>query len=145
MPKKISDIMRKKEIKGEEPVIQPEIKKEVTEAFEIEKKAVPEIAPEIPKAIPKEKKEEICCSSSDDGLSCCHVEGVAKVDAKGQIVLPKSLRDSMDIHEGDKLIVVGMREKGELRSISLFKATRFDNMVKILLKPVVEELLEEGD
>ena len=70
---------------------------------------------------------------------------LAKVDAKGQIVLPKSLRDSMNINEGDKLIVVGMREKGELRSISLFKATRFDNMVKVLLKPVVEELLEEGD
>ncbi len=91
----------------------------------------------------KEKKEEICCPSSDDGLSCCHVEGIAKVDSKGQIVLPKSLRDNMNILEGDKLVVVGMREKGELRSISLFKANRFDNMVKILLKPVVEELFEE--
>jgi len=91
----------------------------------------------------KDESEEPCCPSSDEGLACCHVEGIAKVDGKGQIVLPKSLRDSMNIEEGDKLVVVGMRDDGELNSISLFKANRFDNMVKILLKPVMEEILEE--
>ena len=89
----------------------------------------------------KEEKQE-CCPSSEEGLSCCHVEGVVTVDAKGQIVLPKSLRESMKIKEKDKLIVVGMRDKGEITSISLFKTNEMDNMVKNMLKPIMKEILE---
>ncbi|MFW9852933.1 MAG: HgcAB-associated protein HgcC [Candidatus Thorarchaeota archaeon] len=88
------------------------------------------------------KEEKECCPSNEKGESCCHVEGVVTVDAKGQIVLPKSLRENMDIKEKDKLIVVGMREKGKVTSISLFKAEKMDNMVKVMLKPIMEEILE---
>ena len=88
-------------------------------------------------------KREDCCPSSEEGLSCCHVEGVVTVDSKGQIVLPKSLRDDMEIQEKDKLIVVSMKDKGKINSISLFKARTMDNMVKIMLKPVMETILEE--
>ena len=91
----------------------------------------------------KIEKREDCCPSSEEGLSCCHVEGVVTVDSKGQIVLPKSLRDDMEIQEKDKLIVVSMKDKGKINSISLFKARTMDNMVKIMLKPVMETILEE--
>lgn len=87
------------------------------------------------------KEEKECCPSNEEE-SCCHVEGVVTVDAKGQIVLPKSLRENMAIKEKDKLIVVGMKEKGEVTSISLFKAEKMNNMVKIMLKPIMEEILE---
>ncbi|MHA2358372.1 MAG: HgcAB-associated protein HgcC [Candidatus Heimdallarchaeaceae archaeon] len=88
------------------------------------------------------KEEKECCPSSGEGESCCHVEGVVTVDSKGQIVLPKSLRENMDIKEKDKLIVVGMIDKGKVTSISLFKAEKMDNMVKIMLKPIMKEILE---
>jgi AbrB family looped-hinge helix DNA binding protein len=88
------------------------------------------------------KEEKECCPSSGEGESCCHVEGVVTVDAKGQIVLPKGLREKMEIKDKDKLIVVGMRDKGEVTSISLFKAEKMDNMVKIMLKPIMKEILE---
>lgn len=91
----------------------------------------------------KIEKREDCCPSSEEGLSCCHVEGVVTVDSKGQIVLPKSLRDDMEIQEKDKLIVVSMKDKGKINSISLFKARTMDNMVKIMLKPVMKTILEE--
>jgi len=88
------------------------------------------------------EKQDECCPSSEEGLSCCHVEGVVTVDSKGQIVLPKTLREKMKINEKDKLIVVGMKDKGEVTSISLFKAEKMDNMVKIMLKPIMKEILE---
>ncbi|MBY8999534.1 MAG: AbrB/MazE/SpoVT family DNA-binding domain-containing protein [Candidatus Heimdallarchaeota archaeon] len=91
----------------------------------------------------KKKAEEKCCSSNSDVLGCCHVEGIAQMDRKGQIVLPKSLRDEMGLQEKDKLIVIGMRDKGKIASISLIKANKMDNMVKIMLKPVMKEILGE--
>ena len=90
-----------------------------------------------------EKTQQDCCQSSREDLGCCHVEGVVQVDKKGQIVLPKSLRDEMGIQEKDKLIVIGMREKGKITSISMIKANIMDNMIKIKLKPVMKEILEE--
>ena len=84
-----------------------------------------------------------CCPSSEEGLSCCHVEGVVTIDSKGQIVLPKSLREDMGLKEKDKLIIVSMKDKGKIASISLFKSKAMDNMVKIMLKPVMETILEE--
>ncbi len=91
----------------------------------------------------KIEQREDCCPSSEEGSSCCHVEGVVTVDSKGQIVLPKSLRENMGLKEKDKLIVVGMKDKGKITSISLFKSEAMDDMVKIMLKPVMETILEE--
>ena len=91
-----------------------------------------------------EKKSEPCCPSSAEELGCCHIEGVVHVDSRGQIVLPKGLRDKMSISEGDRLIVISMREKGELSSISLMKANKLDSMVKIALKPLMASLTEDN-
>ena len=91
----------------------------------------------------KIEQNKDCCPSNEEGSSCCHVEGVVTIDAKGQIVLPKSLREEMELEEKDKLIVVSMKDKGKIASISLFKSKAMDNMVKIMLKPVMETILEE--
>ncbi len=88
-----------------------------------------------------QKNTEPCCSASTKDFGCCHIEGVVHVDSRGQIVLPKGLRDKMNINEGDRLIVVGMREKGELTSISLMKADKMDNMVRIALKPIMKSVI----
>jgi AbrB family looped-hinge helix DNA binding protein len=90
-----------------------------------------------------EEKTNPCCVSSNEGLACCHIEGIVNVDSRGQIVLPKSLRDKMAIHEGDRLIVIAMKDKGIITSISLMKADKVDSMVKIALKPTLEGLMEE--
>jgi len=74
-----------------------------------------------------------CCSSSTVSEPCCHIEGVVQVDAKGQIYLPKSLRELMDIKENDKLTVVVMRAGGKASSISLFKADKLDNTVRQII------------
>jgi len=49
----------------------------------------------------------------------------------------------MGLKEKDKLIVIGMRDKGKIASISLIKANKMDDMIKIMLKPVMKEILDE--
>lgn len=91
----------------------------------------------------QEKDVEPCCNSEQEGLSCCHVEGIVTVDSRGQIVLPKNLRDKMEIDQGDRLMVIAMKDKGRITSISLMKADTVDNMVKIILKPTMEQIVKE--
>jgi AbrB family looped-hinge helix DNA binding protein len=40
---------------------------------------------------------------------CCGVEAVVTVDARGQVVLPKELREAAGIAAGDKLAVVSLK------------------------------------
>jgi AbrB family looped-hinge helix DNA binding protein len=91
----------------------------------------------------QEKEVEPCCNSEQKGLSCCHVEGIVTVDSRGQIVLPKSLRDKMELNKGDRLVVIAMKDKGKINSISLMRADTVDNMVKIVLKPTMEQIINE--
>ncbi len=41
-----------------------------------------------------------------------HIFGVAKVNDKGQITLPKAARDTFSIKPGDSLLVLGDEDKG---------------------------------
>lgn len=75
-----------------------------------------------------------CCTLSDEEEPCCHVEAMVQVDSKGQIYLPKTLRESMDLKENDKLAVVVMKTEGKISSISLFKADKLDDAARILLR-----------
>ena len=87
--------------------------------------------------ITENKTSNTCCNDGTIGEPCCHIEGVVQVDAKGQIYLPKSLRELMDIKTNDKLTVVIMRSGGKASSISLFKAERLDNEIKKMILPFI--------
>ena len=41
-------------------------------------------------------------------MSCCKVEALVSVDERGQMVLPKEVRDKANIKSGDKLAVASM-------------------------------------
>ena len=84
-----------------------------------------------------------CCESSDRGLSCCKVESVISVDDRGQMVLPKEVRDKANIRAGDKLAVVSWGKEGDICCISLIKAGDFTEMVKELLGPMMKEVVNK--
>lgn len=50
--------------------------------------------------------------------------GVAKVGEKGQIVVPKEIRDMFDIKPGDTIIVLADKAKG----IALLKANEIEDL-----------------
>lgn len=87
----------------------------------------------------KEGEKENCCSP----IGCCKVEAMVSVDERGQMVLPKELRDKAGIHAGDKLAVVSMEKNGETCCLSLIKAESLTGMVKNMLGPVMEEIFQK--
>ncbi len=89
----------------------------------------------------KTDKNESCCPPTDKEMSCCKVESVVSVDDRGQMVLPKEIRDKANIRAGDKLAVVSWEKDGEVCCISLVKAENFSEMVKGLLGPMMKEVV----
>ena len=72
---------------------------------------------------------------------CCKVESLIAVDDRGQMVLPKEIRDKAGIRAGEKLAVVSWEKGGEVCCISLVKADELTGMVKGLLGPMMEGII----
>lgn len=77
-------------------------------------------------------------------VECCTVESVVTVDERGQMVLPKDVRDKLDIKAGDKLAVVAVRGGGNACCITLIKAEALSGSVQIILKPMLGSGLTEA-
>jgi AbrB family looped-hinge helix DNA binding protein len=64
---------------------------------------------------------------------CCKINAVVTMDAKGQIVLPKDLREKAKLNPGDKLAVIGFERDGDVCCIAI---------VKNMLGPILNEALK---
>lgn len=74
---------------------------------------------------------------------CCKIESIICIDDRGQMVLPKEVRDKANICAGDKLAVISWRKEGNISCISLIKAEELAEMVKGLLVPMMKEMNTE--
>ncbi len=71
------------------------------------------------------------------------IEAVLTVDNKGQILLPKELREKAGIKGGDRLVVIaGSDENGEICCLILIKADMIDEELKAILSPMLGEALK---
>ena len=83
-----------------------------------------------------------CCAFADGDMDCrCTLESVVSVDDRGQMVLPKEVRDKAGIRAGDKLAVISWEKDGEVCCISLMKVESLSEMVKDILGPVMKEMI----
>ncbi len=73
--------------------------------------------------------------------SSCRMVAVIAMDGRGQIVLPKSLRDRADMKEGDRFCVVSSEEDDKVCCISLLKADEIDQTVKDILGPIMKDVM----
>lgn len=74
-------------------------------------------------------------------MSCCNVESVVSVDERGQMILPKELRDKANIRPGDKLTVVTWQKDDRISCISLIKTEDFADMVRDMLGPMMADMV----
>lgn len=88
----------------------------------------------------KKSKARSCFEATGGGLSCCKVEFLISVDERGQMVLPKEIRDKANIRPGDKLALISWERDGKVCCISMIKTEDFGNMVKGLLGPMMKEM-----
>ncbi|MEM2146542.1 MAG: HgcAB-associated protein [Candidatus Jordarchaeaceae archaeon] len=86
-------------------------------------------------------KNEACCTPKDLESGCCKVESIISIDERGQMILPKEVRDKANIKPQDKLAVVSFEKKGKAQCICLIKVENLTEMVKSILGPIMKELL----
>ncbi len=90
------------------------------------------------------KSEKGSCSEPGCGkMSCCKVEALISVDERGQMVLPKEIREKAEIRTGDKLALVSWEKDGKVCCFTLIKANEFGDMVKGLLGPMMKDVMAE--
>jgi len=74
---------------------------------------------------------------------CCRIDAVITMDAKGQIVLPKELREKANIKPNDKLAVVASEKDGEVCCIMLVKAEKLVGAVTKTLGPLLKAVTNQ--
>jgi antitoxin PrlF len=90
------------------------------------------------------KKKTSCFGPAGSGIGCCKVESLLSVDERGQMVLPKEIRDKAGIRAGDKLALISWEKDGKICCMTLLKAEEFGEMVKGLLGPMMKEMTSES-
>lgn len=77
------------------------------------------------------------------GMAYCKVESLVAVDARGQMVLPKELREKAGIQPGEKLALVSMEQDGRVCCISLVRAEELTRWASQLLGPLMSGLARD--
>lgn len=83
----------------------------------------------------KNAKQGTCCTGGQ--ASCCRVESLISVDERGQMVLPKDLRERAEITPKDKLAVVSWSKEGQVCCITLIKADHLAGHVMDFIAPIM--------
>jgi AbrB family looped-hinge helix DNA binding protein len=73
-------------------------------------------------------------------MRSCKVESIISVDERGQMVLPKELRNKANIRSGDKLAIVSWDKDGEICCLYLIKTEYLAERVKDFLGPMMKEM-----
>ena len=73
----------------------------------------------------------------------CRIDAVVTMDVKGQIVLPKDLREKAGLKPNDKLAVVACEKDGEVCCIMMLKAERLVDAVTKTLGPLLKGVTKQ--
>lgn len=92
----------------------------------------------------KENTSQYCCAATGKSIACCQLESLISIDERGQMVLPKYIREKANIRAGDKLAVISWEKEGKVCCLALIKAEDFAEMVKGLLGPMVKDITAQG-
>lgn len=80
------------------------------------------------------------------GFGCCRVEAVVSVDERGQLLLPKDVRERLGIGAGEKLAIIyhgGHGGQGEACCLTLMKADGLAESVRTMLGPMMKDIFGE--
>jgi AbrB family looped-hinge helix DNA binding protein len=75
-------------------------------------------------------------------MGCCKIDAVLSIDERGQMVLPKDIRDKAGLKAGDKLAVVNWEQEGRTACMILIKTENLAEMVKGFLGPVFKDVFK---
>ncbi len=90
-------------------------------------------------------KEPCCDDGAMDDLPRprIRIEGVATIDDRGQMVIPKAIRERMGLKAGDKLAISVMESEGGPCCLTLIRTEELAERVRDILGPAVKDILQE--
>lgn len=89
----------------------------------------------------KKRIDKSCSPSSSKESTCCKVESVVTIDERGQMVLPKEIRDAAGIRPGDKLAVIPWKKDDNVCCITLMRVEELGDAVKDKLGPLLKKII----
>ena len=90
--------------------------------------------PNRPDCNPVQGSECVCPPGSG-----CMIEAVLNVDERGQMVLPKDVREKAGIKTSDKLALISWEREGSVCCLALMKVEDLNCIVKDVLGPLLHE------
>jgi antitoxin PrlF len=69
---------------------------------------------------------------------CCEVTAVVRVDERGQMVLPKDIRERMGLAAGDKLALTAIGPGEEICCLVLVKANALVDGVRLMIRAAAQ-------
>jgi antitoxin PrlF len=91
-------------------------------------------------AVPPGNSEESCGCAVGSG---CRMEALLSVDERGQMVLPKDLREKAGIRPGDKLALFTLENEGGFCCMALVKAENVSTLMTTILGPLGRKVQEK--
>jgi len=85
------------------------------------------------------KKPSVRSGKSDGNPSACHVEAVLSIDSRGQIVIPKEVRNRANIRDGDKLALVSWMNRDEICCLALIRADNLSSEVSGVMNSLLAD------
>ena len=77
------------------------------------------------------------------GCNCLRVQALVGIDDRGQMVLPKEVREKAGIRGGDKLALTTIEREGKICCIFLTKSDDLVQVVQSTLGTVARDLMQE--
>jgi antitoxin PrlF len=78
-----------------------------------------------------------------EGCNCLKVQALVGVDDRGQMVLPKEIREKAGIQGGDKLALTTIERDGRICCILLTKSDELVQAVQSTLGTAARDLIQE--
>ena len=88
------------------------------------------------------KKRGSCISPAGNTCGSCRIEAVTGIDNRGQVLLPKDLRDKAGMSPGDKLAIISWERDGEVCCVTLMRTNDLTESVKDILGPMMKDMSE---
>ena len=85
------------------------------------------------------RAEQLLAVRAPGGGCGCNVDAVLSIDERGQMVLPKEVREKAGFAPGEKLAVVSFGD--DTCCIALIKTSALGGMVKNFLGPVMRDVM----
>ncbi len=77
--------------------------------------------------------------AADSPPECCRVESVISIDERGQMILPKDVREKTNIRAGEKVALISC-EGAQISCLLLVKVEDLTGLVTQFLGPLVNQI-----